>query len=100
MSAWQTRAGGMRREAAGRVYRVAPLGYAWQATEIGPRGAGVVRQARCIDRAAAVAQVDAWVEAERVAAFEASQLALFTGRDCTPARAESASLLYAPGGAQ
>ena len=99
MSAWESRAAGMRREVAGRVYRVAPLGYTWQATEIGPRGVGVVRQARCIDRAAAVAQVDAWVEAERVAAFEASQLALFSVRDTTQERAESASLLYTPGGA-
>ena len=108
MSAWESRTSGLRLVAYGRAYRVRPVGGAWVASEQGPRG--VTREqafAGHFGRVKAMAAVERWAEAaraadaaeaeaRRVAAFDAAQLALFG--DHTQERAESASLLYAPGG--
>jgi len=106
VSAWESRSSGLRLVAYGRAYRVRPVGGAWVASEQSARG--VTRERSFCGRAGAVAAVEEWAEAaraadaaeaeaRRVAAFDAAQLALFG--DHTQERAESASLLYAPGGA-
>ena len=106
MTGWESRTSGLRLVAYGRAYRVRPVGRAWVASEQGLRG--VTREHACAGRSEAVAMVEQWaeaaraadaaeVEARRVAAFDAAQLALFGG-DTTQERAESASPLWAPGG--
>lgn len=94
MTGWEARTSGLRLVAYGRAYRVRPVGRAWVASEQGPRG--VTREQACAGRSDAVALVEQWADAAR-AAFDAAHLALFGG-DQTQERAESASLLWAPGG--
>jgi hypothetical protein len=83
----------MRREVGGRVYRVAPLGYAWQATEIGPRGAGVVRQARCIDWSAQLRELFTGTNSEAARVLGVSRRAIQDTRARWRATAEEMGLV-------